>query len=122
MRELTNAEIRKLKAEAQRLKAAFKVGQEGLSPAFLAALDEALKHCELLKVKFDAFKEEKKELAPQLAERTGSYLVTRVGNVAVLYRPKPAPAEPAAAAEAAPVPQPPVRPQRPAAARPPFRR
>jgi RNA-binding protein YhbY len=40
-------------------------------------------------VKFDEFKEQKKELAPQLAEKSGSHLVTRVGNVVMLYRPKP---------------------------------
>jgi RNA-binding protein len=86
---LTNAQIRPLKAQAQRLKASLKVGKEGLSPQFLAALDDALKHHELIKVKFDNFKEQKKELAPQLAEKTGSHLIARVGNVAVLFRPKP---------------------------------
>ena len=86
---LTNVQIRALKAQAQRLKATLKVGKEGLSPQFLAALDDTLKHRELVKVKFDEFKEQKKELAPQLAEKSRSHLVTRVGNVAVLYRPKP---------------------------------
>jgi len=85
---LTNPEIRALKAQAQRLKATLKVGKEGLSPQFLAAIDDALKHRELIKVKFDDFKEQKKELAPQLAEKSGSHLVTRVGNVVVLFRPK----------------------------------
>jgi RNA-binding protein len=66
-----------------------KIGKEGLSPQFLAALDELLKHHELVKVKFAEFKDQKKELAPQLAEKSGSHLVTRVGNVVVLYRPKP---------------------------------
>jgi RNA-binding protein len=47
-----------------------------------------LKHHQLVKVKFDEFKEQKKELTPQLAERSGSHLITRVGNVVVLYRPK----------------------------------
>ena len=88
MAPLTNAQIRDLKAQAQRLKATLKVGKEGLSPQFLAALDDTLKHHELVKVKFDEFKEQKKELAPQLAEKSRSHLVTRVGNVAVLYRPK----------------------------------
>jgi RNA-binding protein len=88
MDALTSAQIRSLKAQAQRLKAALKVGKDGLSPQFLAALHEALKHQELLKVKFDDFKEEKKELTPLLAEKSGSHLVTRVGNVVVLYRPK----------------------------------
>jgi RNA-binding protein len=86
---LTNTQIRDLKARAQRLKATLKLGKEGLSPQFLAALDDALKHRELVKVKFDDFKEQKKELAPQLAEKTGSHMVTRVGNVVVLFRPKP---------------------------------
>jgi RNA-binding protein len=86
---LTNAQIRALKAQAQRLKATLRIGKEGLSPRFLAALDDALKHHELVKVKFDDFKEQKKELAPQLAEKSRSHLVTRVGNVVVLYRPKP---------------------------------
>ncbi len=40
-------------------------------------------------MKFDEFKEQKKELAPQLAEKSQSHLVTRVGNIVVLYRPKP---------------------------------
>lgn len=88
MDPLTNAQIRTLKAQAQRLKATLKIGKEGLSPQFLSAVDDALKHAELIKVKFDDFKQQKKELSPQLAEKTGSHLVTRVGNVVVLYRAK----------------------------------
>jgi RNA-binding protein len=85
---LTNAQLRLFKAQAQRLKATLKVGKDGISPQFLAALDDALKHHELVKVKFDNLKDQKKELSPQLAEKSGSHLVTRVGNVVVLYRPK----------------------------------
>ena len=47
-----------------------------------------LRQHELVKVKFDDFKDQKKELSPQLAEKSGSHLVTRVGNVVVLFRPK----------------------------------
>ena len=89
MASLTNAQIRTLKAQAQRLKATLKIGKEGLSAQFISAVDDALKHHELVKVKFDNFKEQKKELSPQLAQKTHSHLVTRVGNVAVLYRAKP---------------------------------
>jgi RNA-binding protein len=42
-----------------------------------------------VKIKFSDFKEEKKTLAPQIAEQSGSELIMRVGNVAVYYRPKP---------------------------------
>jgi len=86
---LSNAEARKLKASAQQLKAMLKMGRQGLSPQFLSSVNEALNHHALIKVKFDDLKEQRKTLAPQLAEQTGSHLVTLVGNVAVLFRPKP---------------------------------
>jgi RNA-binding protein len=89
MLSLSKREVRQLKARAQTLKALLKVGRQGLSAEFCQALDEALAHHELLKVKFDEFKERKRELAPQMAEKSRSLLVTLVGNVAVLYRPKP---------------------------------
>ena len=89
MHKLTNAEIRQLKAQAQRMEATFKVGKAGLSEGFVKSVDEGLAHHELIKVKFVEFKEDKKTLAPQLAEKTGSHLIMRVGNVAVLYRKKP---------------------------------
>lgn len=89
MEELNNAQIRKLKGMAQRMDASLKVGKQGLSDAFIKSLDEELSRHELVKVKFAEFKEQKKELAPQLASRTGSQLVTLVGNVAVLFRRQP---------------------------------
>ncbi len=89
MTPLSNPEIRSLKARAQRMKATLKVGKEGLSAGFLSALHQALRHNELIKVKFDDLKDQKKVLAPKLAEQSHSHLVTLVGNVAVLFRPKP---------------------------------
>jgi RNA-binding protein len=90
MSELTNAKLRELKARAQLLKPTLRVGKDGLSPQFLAELDKTLQHHELIKIKFEQFKEQKKELAVSLAEKSGSQLIMRVGHVVVLYRPKPA--------------------------------
>ena len=86
---LTNAEKRDLKARAQRLEPVVKLGHGGLSDAFIRSMDEALTQHGLVKMKFSDHKEEKKELAPQIAERTGSAIVMQVGNVAVFFRPKP---------------------------------
>ncbi len=85
---LTNAQKRDLKAQAQRLEPVVKLGHGGMSDAFLKGMDEALAQHGLVKMKFSDHKEEKKTLAPQIAERTGSALVAQVGNVAVFYRPK----------------------------------
>ena len=89
MEELNNAQIRKLKGVAQRMDASLKVGKQGLSDGFIKTLNEELDRHELVKLKFVEFKEQRKELAPQLAEKTQSYLVTLLGNVVVLYRPNP---------------------------------
>ena len=70
------------------LKPMLKVGKEGLSPAFLKEVDTTLTHHDLVKVKFDEFKEQKKELGPKLAEGVGANLVMQVGHVVVLFRRK----------------------------------
>ena len=86
---LTNAAKRELKARAQRLEPVVKIGHAGVTSEFLASLDRALSDHELVKIRFTDFKEEKKTLAPQIAEKTGSELIARVGNVAVFFRARP---------------------------------
>ena len=86
--ELSNAEKRALKAKAQSLEPAVKLGHAGLNDAFVRAMDSALSLHELVKMKFSDFKDQKHELAPQIAEQTASTLVMQVGNVAVFYRAK----------------------------------
>ena len=90
---LTNAEKRDLKSRAQLLEPVVKLGHAGMSDAFLRSLDSALTLHGLVKMKFTDFKDQKHDLAPQIAEKTGSTLVIQVGNVAVFYRPKVAPTE-----------------------------
>ena len=85
---LTGAEKRALKSRAQLLEAIVRIGQAGLTEAVVASLDEALCQHALVKVRFADFKEERRTLAPQLAEATRSVLVQQVGNVAVFYRTK----------------------------------
>ena len=86
---LPNPVVRKLKSLAQKLEPVLALGKSGASPAFVKSLDEALSQHELVKLKFAAFKDERKTLAPQLADQTGSHLVWVVGHVAVFYRQQP---------------------------------
>jgi RNA-binding protein len=86
---LSNSQLRKFKAAAQHLEPMLKVGKAGLSDGFVRSLDAALAQHDLVKIKFVEFKDQKKELAPQLAEKTSSHVIMRVGNVVVLHRPRP---------------------------------
>ncbi|MEP6662039.1 MAG: YhbY family RNA-binding protein [Verrucomicrobiota bacterium] len=88
---LNNAQLRKFKSAAQHLEPILKIGKAGLSDAFLRSVEEALTQHDLVKIKFVDLKEEKKRLAPLLAEKTSSHLIMRVGNVMTLHRPKAKP-------------------------------
>jgi RNA-binding protein len=87
---LSAAERRALKGRAQRLDATVRLGKQGLTDELVATLNASLAAHELVKVKLVEFKAERKDMAAQLAERTGSVLVQVVGHVVVLFRPRPA--------------------------------
>jgi len=78
--------LSELKSRAQLLKPVLRLGKAGATPEFLAALEEQLNLHQLLKIRFEGFKEERKTLSKELAERTHSLLVQQVGHTAVLYR------------------------------------
>ncbi len=87
--KLPNSAVSKLKSLAQRIDPVLALGKSGATDAFIKSLDEVLSQHELVKVKFAAFKEERKTLAPQLAEKTSSQLIWIVGHIAVFYRQQP---------------------------------
>lgn len=78
-----------LRSQAQLLDPVVSVGKEGLSDGVVKALDDALTHHELVKVRFQAFKEEVSGISRQLEERTGSTLVSTTGFTSVFFRQDP---------------------------------
>ena len=92
MIDLPNPELRRLKAAAQHLEPTVRLGKNGITGELLAALDVALEQHELVKVRFDSFKDQKRAQARELAARSGSHLVMEVGHVVVLFRQRRAPA------------------------------
>lgn len=81
----TSRQRRHLKGLAQRLEPAVRVGDAGITEAVLRALDEALRHHELVKVRMRQ-PADKKAMAARLAEATGATLLGLVGHTVVLYR------------------------------------
>jgi RNA-binding protein len=78
--------LSELKSRAQLLKPAVKLGKAGASPELLAELGKFLDLHGLVKLRFEGFKEERKTLSKELAEKTGATLVQQVGHTAVYYR------------------------------------
>jgi RNA-binding protein len=86
---LTSAQRGFLKSLAHHLDPICYVGKSGLTGSLVQSVEAAFDAHELLKVKFNDFKKEKREIAAQLVERTRSHLVGIIGNVAILYRQHP---------------------------------
>ncbi|MET0281733.1 MAG: ribosome assembly RNA-binding protein YhbY [Steroidobacteraceae bacterium] len=88
--ELTDKQRRHLKGLAHPLKPVILMGNSGLTEGVIAETDRALTDHELIKVRLPGQDREERDAAlVLLAERTASTMVTRIGHVAVLYRPHP---------------------------------
>jgi RNA-binding protein len=88
--ELSERQRRHLRRLGHPLKAVVRLGNAGLTEAVARETARALADHELIKVKAPGGDRElRDELFAALAARTGSVLVHRIGNVAVLYRPHP---------------------------------
>ena len=88
--ELSEKQRRYLRGLAHPLGVVIRLGKDGLTDAVAKETTRALFDHELIKVKAPGGDREARDgMFVTLAERTGSALVHRIGNVAVLYRPRP---------------------------------
>jgi RNA-binding protein len=79
-----------LRAEAHHLDPTVHIGQQGLTPAVIGSLDDALRTRELVKVKLGAKDDIKpKDVANSLALATNSAVVQVIGRTATLFRENP---------------------------------
>ncbi len=89
MEKLKGSVKKQLRSLAHHLKPVVMVGRNGISEQLKASVDAALKDHELIKVKFLDFKEEKKEIAREIAEITKSEVIGIIGNIVIFYRQHP---------------------------------
>ena len=79
-----------LRAEAHHLSPTVHVGQHGLTPSLIGALDDALRTRELVKVALAKSTEvSAKEAAGELAEKMGADVVQTIGRTCTLFRENP---------------------------------
>ena len=75
-----------LRGRGQLLEPVVRLGRQGVTPEFLTELNRALDAMELVKIKFMEFKDQRKTLAPQIAEQSSSQLIGMVGHTALYFR------------------------------------
>ncbi|MFW6081352.1 MAG: YhbY family RNA-binding protein [Desulfosalsimonas sp.] len=93
MQKLKGYQRTHLRGLAHSIKPLVFIGQKGLSPPVIDAVNEALDSHELVKVKFQDFKEkeQKKEIAGEIEKETEAEMVGIIGHMAIFYRRQPDP-------------------------------
>jgi len=88
LEDLKGSQKKYLRGLAHNLNPSAFIGQKGITPALIEEIDKALDATELIKVKFNDFKEkdQKNSLILKIANATQSHVAGMIGHVAILYR------------------------------------
>ena len=89
MSKLSPAERQKLKGKAHKLDPIVIVGGDGLSLAVIAEIDRSLKSHELIKVRVNADRDERRAILDEICAKTGAQPVQHIGKILVLFRENP---------------------------------
>ena len=89
--KLTSKQRAALRGQANTLEPLFQVGKGGISDALIAQTEDALRAHELIKLKvlLESAPDTPKNLAQQIADRTGSQVVQVIGGAMIYYKENP---------------------------------
>lgn len=86
MMDLTSKQRKELEKASHTLKPVVIVGKNGISESLLQMVIQCRDTHELIKVKFDEFKDEKRELVETICNATDATVVRIIGNIAILFK------------------------------------
>ncbi len=89
MASISQSQRQFLRRLAHDLKPIVHIGKNGLSDSLFESAGIAIDTHELIKVKFNDLKDERRELAEELAGQLRAELVGVIGNIAIIYRRQP---------------------------------
>ena len=86
MSTLNSSQRKYLRSQAHHLDPVVIIGKKGVTDDVIQSIDIAIAARELIKIRFNDFKEEKKTITEEIAERTNSEVAGIIGHIAILYR------------------------------------
>jgi len=89
MSELTSTQRKYLRQVGHHLDPVVIIGKQGVTDMLVRAVTQTLEAHELVKVRFNEFKDQKRALAEEIEQRTGSHIVGMIGHVALFYKQQP---------------------------------
>ena len=86
MVQLNSAQRKELRSMAHHLDPVVIIGINGVTETVIESVDKALEARELIKIRFNEFKKEKKKLTEEIVRETESGLAGIIGHVRQSYR------------------------------------
>ena len=89
MNKLNSSQRRQLKSQAHHYKPIINIGKEGIGKGVIESINIALTSKELIKVKFNDFKEEKILISNKISEVLSCNVIGIIGHTVILFRKNP---------------------------------
>ncbi len=83
---ITTKEKQILKSYAHKIKPTIIIGKEGLNYLIIHNINKALEKNELIKIKFNSFKSNKKVLSKSIESACNAISINIIGHILILYK------------------------------------
>ena len=87
--KISSKDKQKLKGLAHSIKPSVIIGKEGASKNTINSINNILENKELIKVKFNLFKNEKDSIAKEIEDSCNATIVGQIGNILILFKQNP---------------------------------
>ena len=87
--KISSKDKQKLKGLAHSIKPSVIIGKEGASKSTINSINNVLENKELIKVKFNLFKNEKESIAKKIEDFCNATIVGQIGNIIILFKQSP---------------------------------
>ena len=87
--KISSKNKQKLRALAHSIKPSIIIGKEGLSKGTIDSINKMLEYKELIKIKFNSYRDVKHEIAKNIEDFCKAVIIGNIGNVLILFKQNP---------------------------------
>lgn len=87
--KISSKDKQKLKGMAHSFKPSIIIGKEGASDRTINKINEILETNELIKIKFNEYKNEKKSISQNIENQCNAVIISQIGNIVILFKQNP---------------------------------
>ena len=87
--KISSKDKQKLKRLAHSIKPSIIIGKEGASKSTINSINNVLENKELIKVKFNLFKNEKDSISKEIEDSCNATIIGQIGNILILFKQNP---------------------------------